>query len=111
MSDKIRYEEIIAKQREELDRLSWRVVLAQTLSGFLLRAYDALQAYGIDYRKLRTYGLWEKLLPQGENFDKPEARPVITKWLQQISNDLDAAIRRKLNISKVIDNSHDEDVP
>lgn len=101
VDEKKRYEDIIAKHASERADLSWRLVLATRFGQLMSKAYDALQAYGVDYRQLRTYKLWEHLLPTGATFDNPSAREAITGWLTKCSNDIDAAIRRRLNIKEV----------
>lgn len=96
--DNHEYEATIRDLRRENADLGWRLTLAQSCYDMVLKAYDALLSYRIDYRTLRTYSLWEKLLPQGATFDNPAARSAITNWISRVRHDIDAAIRRKTNI-------------
>lgn len=105
--DKSHYEHMLVQQTAKIDDLGWRLELAKSYGALMTKAYDALQAYGIDYRKLRTYSLWEKLLPVGVTFDNPAARSALSNWVQRCVHDIDAAIRRRTQIGKVVDNAAD----
>jgi len=107
--DRERYEALLADANKTNQDLGWRLHLAQAFGSLMVRAYDALQAYGIDYRKLRTYTLWEKLLPEGATFDNPSARQAISNWITRCSHDLDAAIKRKLNLKLAYEQEPDPD--
>lgn len=108
--DKERYENVIATQNVKLDDLGWRLALAQSFGQLMVKAYDALQSYGIDFRKLRTYPLWEHLMPVGATFDKPNARTKISQWVSKCAHDIDAAIRRKRDVKLAVDNKEEDDL-
>lgn len=93
--DQSGYERTIADLRKENDDLGWRLALAQSCYQMMIKAFDALLYYRVNFRELRTYPLWEKLLPVGKTFDNPAARTAITRWVQQVIHDIDAAVRRK----------------
>lgn len=105
--DKRGYEERLAKAERDNADLGWRLALAQSAYALMCKAYDALQAYGIDYRKLHTYPLWEKLLPVGKTYDDPVARSALTNWVQRCMHDIDAAVRRKTSLKLAVDNEPD----
>lgn len=105
--DQQRYEHALVELHAKVADLGWRLALAQKFGALMTKAYDALQSYGIDYRKLRTYALWDSLVPVGITFDNPAAQSKLMEWVTRCGHDIDAAIRRKTNIKLTIDQKAD----
>ncbi len=92
--EKRRYELMLSKADQELQTLKWQLSLSDSFSKLLLKAYDALRSYGVDYRKLRTYDKWDGIT-WFKGADNVMARESMTRWITEISHDIDAAVRRK----------------
>lgn len=85
---------------EQLADREWRLVLSQSFSKLMVKAYTALQAYRIDYRKLQSYKNFDGI-DWFEGSDTLRYRETMTRWITEINHDIDAAIRRKTNIKEV----------
>lgn len=92
------------------DETRQKLTLAEEFGRLLLKAYDALLHYGINFKTLRTYSLWEKVsefkdTPIPDELTHRIAKSqALLKWIGRVSNDIDAALRRKLNIHLAVDN-------
>lgn len=94
------YEDLLVKRDRELKEAQQRLTIAQHTVTLLMKAYDALLFHGINYRKLRTYELWERFLAFGEKVPEGHKTRTLSDWAVKIGNDIDAAVRRK-NIKEV----------
>jgi hypothetical protein len=74
--------------------LTIRLSLAHAFAQMLLKAYDALQAHGIDYRKLPSYAD-EARLDAARTLPIHEGQVAFMDWMGRIERDIAAAIRRK----------------
>lgn len=95
----------IATLTAEVGELKTRLHLAQAFGQVLTKAYDALLHYGVNFKSLRTWALWEKF---SEHHDSPvtedtDKRERLYEWLTRVGRDIDAAVRRKQNIREVKD--------
>jgi len=96
-------DKIIAQLRAQIDVLLTKLHLAQAYAAILDRAYDALLHYGINFKSLRTWSMWEKF---SEHHDEPvegdtDKRPKLYEWLTRVGRDLDAAVLRRKNLKPV----------
>lgn len=89
-----RYERMIAERDLKLDRQGWQLQLANKFGLLMLKAYNALRSYGVDYTKLRSYTLWDSVA-WFKGTDDKRAREAMDRWALEIGHDIDAAVRRK----------------
>ena len=84
----------VASLREQVEEQGIRLTLAQAWQGLMLKAYDALLNYGVNYRSLPEYEQDQTL---DESMDLPisKARNNIIGWLGRLENAISAAVRRK----------------
>lgn len=93
-------EDALAKASQERDDAIQRLNLAQQAYQMMVRAYDALLYHGVNFRKLKTYELWEKFLHHHEQPAEGHKTRTLGDWIVKLRNDIEAAIRRK-NIKEV----------
>ncbi len=90
--------------KEDRQDLVARLMGAQALGNFLLRAYDALKNYGVDFKSLPE---WERCIAIWDEAAK--LKPHAAQWsivnsILTLENGLKAAIRRKqFKLHNVID--------
>jgi hypothetical protein len=89
-----RYERLLADGTLKMERLTWRLQLSNQFGLLMLKAFNALRSYGVDYTKLRSYSLWDSVA-WFKGTDDPVARAAMDRWAMEIGHDIDAAIRRK----------------
>lgn len=76
------------------EMLAARLQMAQAFSVMLLRAYDALLHFEINYRDLPAYKD-QTLLEEGEKLIVAEGCHKYLLWIERLDHDIDAAVRRK----------------
>lgn len=97
--------QMIAALTRENGDLKTRLHLAQAFGQILNKAYDALLHYGVNFKSLRTWSLWERF---SEHHESPvvgdtDKRERLYEWLTRVGRDIDAAVRRKQHIKEVKD--------
>lgn len=92
-----RLEDEIDELREENAGLKMRLTIAASLNQFSNEAYDALRYSGVDYRECRV---WKEpsnpLVDRTSRMTERQAAKIITLWLERMTHDLRAAVKRKL---------------
>lgn len=68
--------------------------MAQAFAQMLLKAYDALLHFQINYRELPAYKD-QALLEEAKELVITEGRNRYLLWIERICNGIDAAVRRK----------------
>jgi hypothetical protein len=76
------------------DVISSRLQVAQAFSLMMLRAYDALVSYGVNYREGTAYQDMT-LLEQAEKSHLARATQLYVEWIGRVEKDIQAMIRRK----------------
>lgn len=100
IASKANQDKLILTLTEQVTDREWRLVLSQAFGQLMFKAYTALQSYRIDYRKLPSFKGWAGIgYIEGSNSEK--FREAQTRFITEISSDIDAAIRRKTNIKEV----------
>lgn len=97
------------KDEEELLReteadLRARIMTSQFLARVLLQGYAALKSYGVDFMSLRE---WKEnaILDNAWRLKPQAAQERIFQYLARVEHAIKAAVNRKTNIKKVVDNS------
>lgn len=89
-------EEDNADLHAEVAGLKMRLTIAASLNAFANEAYDALRYTGVDYRDCRV---WKEpsnpLTDKVSKMTERQAANLITKWLERMTHDLRAAVKRK----------------
>lgn len=89
-----RQDNLLLIQTEAIADSQWRLVLSQSFSKLMVKAYTALQSHRVDYRKLPSYKNFDGI-NWFEGSDTLRYREAMTRWITEINHDIDAAIRRK----------------
>lgn len=71
-----------------------RLALASAASRMLLKAYDALLHYGVNFRDTQAYKD-QTLLDEGRRLPLLRGQESLTEWMRQIERDIAAAVKRK----------------
>lgn len=80
--------------REDRQDLVARMMGAQALAQFLMKAYTALRSYGVDYMVLPEWSDQTEL-DEAQRLKPHAAQGRIIAYFQRLENALSAAIRRK----------------
>lgn len=81
--------------KEDREDLVARLTSAQAFGNFLLKAYDALLHYGINYKLLPEWVNGNATLDDARKLKPHAAQWTIINWIVTMENALKAAIRRK----------------
>lgn len=80
-------------EREDKQDLTARLMGAQMLSQFLMRAYTILRSYGVDFMKLPEWTNQNEL-DEAMKLKPHAAQHKIGHYFQKLNNALTAAVRR-----------------
>lgn len=82
-----------------------RLMTAQMYGQFLLKAYTALLSYGVNYKTLRVFGEMADLAEKASKLKPIPAQELFINYFTRLENDLAAAVRRKVGIKTIVDNT------
>lgn len=90
-----------AAQKEDLIA---RLMSAQMYGHFLLKAYNALLSYEVNYKTLRVYQEMADVSDKARKLKPVAAQELLINFFTRLENDLSAAIRRK-SLKTIVDNT------
>ena len=79
---------------DDREVLAARMVMAQAFAQLVLKGFDALLHFGINYRELPSYKD-QTLLEAADKLVLLEGRNKYLLWIERVSNSIDAAVKRK----------------
>lgn len=75
--------------------LQFRLTMAQAFARMLLKAYDALLTWGVNFRTLPTYAEMEDVAEKVNQSSMERGRERFHAWIERLESDIHAAVRRK----------------